>query len=124
MDYTKKLIACCSGLTYEALPAEVIQKAKHCILDYIANIYGSLELYAVNSVVNYFRQQNTGGHSTALACDFATNSHSAAFINGVTGEAIEAQDGYRFGGNHPGTAVIPATLVSAEERNADGKKNH
>jgi 2-methylcitrate dehydratase PrpD len=35
-------------------------------------------------------------------------------------EAIEAQDGVRFGGNHPGTAVIPAALAIAEERGLGG----
>ena len=44
----------------------------------------------------------------------------AAFVNGVTAEAIEAQDGVRFGGNHPGTAVIPAALAVAEELNLGG----
>lgn len=122
MDYTKKLAAFCSDLTFDNLPEDVIDKTKLCILDYIANIYGSLELKAVKDVIDYFRSQNVGGTSTALGCGFKTNLHYAAFINGMTAEAIEAQDGYRFGGNHPGAAVIPATITTAEERGASGRK--
>jgi 2-methylcitrate dehydratase PrpD len=107
---------------YENLPEEVIYKTKLCILDYIANIYGSLELKAVNDVIEYFRSQNFGGNSTVFGCDFKTNLLHAAFINGVTAEAIEAQDGYRFGGNHPGAAVIPAALGTAEEQKTGGKQ--
>ena len=126
MDHTKKLITCCSDLTFDQLPKDVVQKAKHCILDYIANIYGSMELDAVNRVIDYFKlQQTTGsasGHVTVLGCGFGANIRDAVFINGVTGEAIEAQDGYRFGGNHPGTAVIPAAMAAAEEKKSSGKK--
>ncbi len=43
------------------------------------------------------------------------------YERGVTAEAIEAQDGLRFGGNHPGTAVIPAALAIAETTGMGGK---
>jgi len=122
MDHTRKLAAFCANLSYDQLPVEVIQKAKLCILDYIANIYGSLELDAVNQVIDYFRSLNAGGSSTVFGCGFNTDIHHAVFLNGVFAEAIEAQDGLRFGGNHPGTAVIPAALAAAEERGADGKQ--
>ncbi len=122
MDHTKKLAAFCANLTFGNLPTDVINTTKLCILDYIANIYGSMELMAVNDVIEYFRSQNTGGKSTALGCGFKTNMHHAVFINGVTAEAIEAQDGYRFGGNHPGTAVIPAAINTAEEIGASGRQ--
>ncbi|MCK7468175.1 MAG: hypothetical protein MZU91_08670 [Desulfosudis oleivorans] len=45
------------------------------------------------------------------AADLETGLQNAAFINGTTAEAIEAQDGLRFGGNHPVSAVIPASFV-------------
>lgn len=121
MNHTRKLASFCANLKFEALPKAVIQKAKLCILDYIANIYGSLELNTVIDLIDYFRATSTGGTSTVLGCGFQTNLHHAAFINGVTAEAIEAQDGYRFGGNHPGAAVIPAAIGTAEERKATGK---
>ncbi|MBC2717037.1 MAG: MmgE/PrpD family protein [Desulfobacteraceae bacterium] len=122
MNHSRKLASFCTDLRFETLPDDVIQKAKLCILDYIANIYGSLELKAVSDVITYFQSQDTSGASTALGCGFKTNLHYAAFINGTTAEAIEAQDGYRFGGNHPGAAVIPAALGTAEERRIGGKK--
>jgi 2-methylcitrate dehydratase PrpD len=122
MDHTQKLATFCTNLTFDDLPSDVITKTKLCILDYIANIYGSLELKAVNDVIGYFRSQNVSGIATALGCGFKTNLNHAAFINGVTAEAIEAQDGYRFGGNHPGVAVIPAAIGTAEEKGASGRQ--
>ncbi|MDZ4132345.1 MAG: MmgE/PrpD family protein [Dethiobacteria bacterium] len=122
MSYTKELSAFCADLTYDSIPRDAAGKAKLCLLDYLANIYGSLELEAVRSVVDYVRSLGGPETATALGCGFKTGLQNAAFINGTTAEAIEAQDGLRFGGNHPVSAVIPAALASAELTGAGGKK--
>lgn len=122
MNETRKLAAFCAGITLGDLPREVVEKAKLCILDYLANVYGSLELDAVAKVVSYVRSLGGPKTATALGCGFKTGIHQAAFVNGVTAEAIEAQDGLRFGGNHAGTAVIPAALALAEESGLGGKE--
>jgi 2-methylcitrate dehydratase PrpD len=121
MEYSKILSDFCHDLTYEKLPAEVIEKAKLCILDYVANVYGSLELDAVKRVVSSIRSLAGEGAVTCLGCGFSAPILEAAFVNGVTAEAIEAQDGLRFGGNHPGTAAIPAALAIAEKNGMGGK---
>jgi 2-methylcitrate dehydratase PrpD len=122
MSYTKELAGFCAGLSFKSIPEEVILKAKLCLLDYVANIYGSLELGAVKAVVEYVRSLGGPEVSTALGCGFKTGLQGAAFINGTTAEAIEAQDGLRFGGNHPVSAVIPAALAVAEAEGAAGGK--
>jgi len=122
MNHTRALADFCSNLTIDDLPEEVVGKAKLCILDYVANIYGSLELSAVANVIAYIKSIEQKGNITALGCGFKTNIHLAAFINGTTAEAVEAQDGVRFGGNHPCAAVIPAAIAVAEERGLDGRK--
>jgi len=122
MQYTRELAAFCSGIALDALPGEVVQKARLCVLDFVANVYGSLELDAVRRVVAYIRAQEGPPAATALGCGFRTGVRDAAFVNGVAAEAIEAQDGLRFGGNHPGTAVIPAALAVAEERGLGGRQ--
>lgn len=120
MDHTSKLATYCSELTLEQLPPEVIEQAKLCLLDYAANVYGSLELEAARQVVSLVRSQTFPGPATVLGCGFQTDPRSAVLVNGTLGEAIEAQDGLRYGGNHPGTAVIPAALAAAEEAGVGG----
>lgn len=122
MSFTKELAEFCAGLSFKSIPDEVTFKAKLCLLDYVANIYGSLELEATRAVVEYVRSLGGPEVSTALGCGFQTGLQSAAFINGTTAEAIEAQDGLRFGGNHPVSAVIPAALAVAEAEDAAGSK--
>lgn len=122
MDYTQQLVRFCSELSFKKLPAEVTNKAKLCVLDYVANIYGSLELDAVRSVIDFVRSLGGPEAATALGCGFRTGLQNAAFINGITAEAIEAQDGLRFGGNHPVSAVIPAALVMTENLGLPGTR--
>ncbi|HPL17031.1 MAG TPA: MmgE/PrpD family protein, partial [Spirochaetota bacterium] len=122
MEYTKELVKFCSDISFEKLPGDVRHKAKLCVLDYIANIYGSLELDAVRSVVDFVRSLGGPEAATALGCGFRTGLQNAAFINGTTAEAIEAQDGLRFGGNHPVSAVIPAVFAAAESMGRSGAR--
>ncbi len=121
MEYTKELAGFCHELKFEKLPAEVVHKTKLCLLDYVASVYGSLQLDAVKGTVEFVRSTGGPEHATALGCGFKTGIQNAAFINGTTAEAIEAQDGVRFGGNHPVCAVVPAAFAVAEWLGADGK---
>jgi 2-methylcitrate dehydratase PrpD len=121
MDHTQRLAAFLAEISCSTLPPAVIHKAKLCLLDYVANVYGSLELDAVARVADYIRSLAGPPSATVLGCGFKTDVHHAAFMNGTTAEAIEAQDGLRFGGNHPGTAVIPAVLAVAETMGLSGK---
>ena len=83
-DYTRQLAKFCADLTLETLPPNVIHKAKLCILDYVANIYGSLELETVQNIAAYIRSVGAPEKITALGCGFKTDVHQAAFINGTT----------------------------------------
>jgi 2-methylcitrate dehydratase PrpD len=122
MDYTQQLVRFCSELSFNEIPAEVTHKAKLCVLDYVANIYGSLQLDAVRQVIDFVRSLGGPEAATALGCGFRTGLQNAAFLNGTTAEAIEAQDGLRFGGNHPVSAVIPAALAVSESLGLPGHR--
>lgn len=122
MDYTRRLAEFCTELTFEKIPRDVLHKTKLCVLDYIANVYGSLELEAVSSIAGCIRALGGLEQATALGCGFRTGIQNASFMNGTTGEAIEAQDGLRFGGNHPVCAVIPAAFAVAEASGSSGKE--
>ncbi len=122
MEYTRRLAEFCAGISFGRLPPAVVEKTKLCVLDFFANVYGSLELEAVSGVVSYVRSLGGPEAATALGCGFKTGIHNAAFLNGTAAEAIEGQDGLRFGGNHPGTAVIPAALAMAENLGLGGRE--
>lgn len=121
MDETRRLAEFCAAVAIEEMPPAIVEKAKLCVLDYVANVYGSLRLEEVASVVAYVKAMGSEGPSTALACRFSTTPQNAAFVNGVLAESIEAQDGVRFGGNHPVSSVIPAALAVGELYECSGR---
>ena len=121
MEYTRMLADTCANVSIAKLPPKVIHKAKLCVLDFIANIYGSSMLDPLRSIAGYIHSLGKPERATALGWGFSTGVQDAAFLNGIAAEAIEAQDGLRFGGNHPGVAVIPATLAVAEDIGLGGK---
>jgi 2-methylcitrate dehydratase PrpD len=122
MNITEQLCNFCSNISLENIPEEIVQKAKLCLLDYFANAYGSLKLQAVQKVIGFISSMHQGGNSTVFGTDILTNVTAAAFINGTTAEAIEAQDGVRFGGNHPVSAIMPAALTLGEHLHSSGKE--
>ncbi len=122
MNETRRLADFCHQLTLEDIPPGVLRKTKLYLMDYIANVYGSLELEAVKKIVDYFRSLEGPPVATLLGCGFKSDLYHAAFVNGVTAEAIEAQDGLRFGGNHPVSAVMPAALAVGESLALGGGK--
>ncbi|MBN1882836.1 MAG: MmgE/PrpD family protein [Deltaproteobacteria bacterium] len=121
MEYSKKLAEFCRDLTFDDLPKEVVHKAKLCVLDYVANVYGSLFLDAARNTAGYVKSLGGQAKVSCHGLDFKAGVEEAAFLNGTLAEAIEAQDGLRFGGNHPGTAVIPAAFACAENGGCDGR---
>ncbi len=122
MNYTRELAEFTANVSYDKIPKTSIEKAKLCLVDYIANVYGSLKLEAVQKVIDFMTSINQGGFSSVLGTKLSTNMTIAAFINGTTAEAIEAQDGVRFGGNHPASAIMPVALTLGEYLYSSGKK--
>ena len=120
MDYSRKLAEFCRDLVFDDIPKNVVHKAKLCVLDYVANVYGSLFLDAARNTADYVKAQGGPARASCHGLGFKAGVDEAAFLNGTLAEAIEAQDGLRFGGNHPGTAVIPAAFACAEKEGKNG----
>ncbi len=82
MNYTEQLAKFLAAMSYGALPSSVAWKAKFCILDYVANVYGSLELDAVAKIADLIRSLDGKPSATVLGCGFQADIHSAVFMNG------------------------------------------
>ncbi len=122
MDETRLLADFCARARWDDLPAEVQRRAKICVLDFIANVYGSLQLREVRAIADYVRSLGGAPTAAVLGCGYGTAPPLAAFVNGTLAESIEGQDGLRYGGNHPVSAVMPAALATAESEGSDGRK--
>jgi len=103
---TVRLAEYAAALRYQDLPAEVVQRAKECIIDTVAAIICGAAL----------------PWSRIVADGPAVQAPAAALANGALAHAFELDSLTRPGaGAHPGATVLPPALAIAQERGADGR---
>lgn len=122
MGPTRELSAFVSGLQYEQLSSDVVEKAKECVLDQLG-----VQLVASRlewNEIAYSTIKGLGGNpeSTVVNYGVKTSAPHAAFVNGTFGHGCEFDDlGPNFGHGHPGCAVIPGSVAMGEKVHASGK---
>lgn len=110
------------ALRYEDLPEDVVLKAKMLTLDLLGVAIAGVKMDFPRATIDYLASLRGVGQATLLGRKDKVPAIHAALGNGVSGHALDMDDGYRFGGMHSGVAVIPAALAYAEMHNLDGKR--
>jgi len=122
MEETLHLARYACGLDYAAIPAEVIQRGKDCLLDSIAvGLHGSTKPWGkiVGSLV---KERGGKGTSSIFGDHVMVPSASAALANGTMIHGFELDNSRHPGGGvHPGATMVPALLAVSEEIHATGK---
>lgn len=107
---------------YEDLPADVVHKAKMLNIDLIGVLLAGLKMDFPRITTDYLAGLQGVPQATLFGTPLKVPALHAALGNGVSGHALDMDDGYRYGGVHAGVAVIPAALALGEDRKLDGKK--
>src|SRR5438094_1499394 len=97
-----------------ALPEEVLEKAKHHILDTFAAIISGAELPPGRAVIQFARAYGGEKVATVAASNILCGPIEAALANGVMAHADETDDSWPSGW-HPGCNVVPAALATGEQ---------
>ena len=122
MNATRRLARFAVDLNYRAIPAEVIDRVKACILDTLAvSVYGSTKPWS-QTVSKLVRETGAPGRSTVFGGNWKAQAAQATLANGVMAHAFELDNVRQPGaGVHPGaTAFLPA-FAMAEEKKTNGK---
>lgn len=108
-----------SALSFDELPAEVVEVGRHCLLDWLGcTLAGVAEPLAA-----LLRQEVTGGGpATIVATARTADVRTAALVNGATGHALDFDDTHTLLSGHPSAPVLPAALAAAEELDASGDR--
>jgi len=121
---TKLLAAYAAALSYEEIPADVIERSKDCFLDSLgAAIYGT-DLPWSRIIINYARRYGAGGKSSILGeMNGKVQAPFAALANGALTHSFELDNVRQPGaGVHAGATLIPSGLAVGEEIGASGKE--
>lgn len=109
-----------SAARSRALSAEVAEQAKHHVLDTLAAMISGSQLPPGRAAQQYIQASAGKGSATIAGTAHTAAPVDAALANGVMAHADETDDSNNAGRWHPGCAVIPAALATAEELGADG----
>ena len=109
---------------FEDLPAEVVTRAKHIVMDAVAVMYAGRKTRQMYDVTWDFMAP--AGDVTPVACDFKTTPAMAAFLNATHAQTHDYNDGLNNSGMlggayHPGRTVVSTALAVAPHVHASGK---
>jgi 2-methylcitrate dehydratase PrpD len=122
MAITAELSAYAARLTLDALPAEVIERARFLLLDLVGCIVRAR--YDVESTAPLIETVRALGFANGASGVFGDadgyTPAGAAFLNSALAHSLDFDDTHAAGTLHPGAPVIPAALAAGEMVGASG----
>jgi 2-methylcitrate dehydratase PrpD len=113
-EYTRELVEFLQPLQAGDLPAEVLDRARYFLLDYLGvAIRGSREDSSA-AVQRMIQRIGANGCSTIIGTRMRTIPGLAALANGAAAHAIEMDDTHSGGSIHLGATMYSAALALAE----------
>jgi 2-methylcitrate dehydratase PrpD len=102
------------------LPGEVMEKAKHHILDTFAAMISGSELLAGRAAIRFARFYGGEKISTVVASNLLCGPIEAALTNAELAHSDETDDSHAPSGSHPGSSAVPAAMAVGEKFHISG----
>ena len=103
------------------LPDEVVEKAKHHILDTLAAMISGSEIRPGRAAIEFVRAYGGKEVATVVSSNIVCGPIEAALANGVLAHADETDDSHGPSRSHPGVSVVPAALAAGEQFGIGGQ---
>ena len=103
------------------LPAAVVEKTKHHILDTIAAMVSGSRLLPGRKGISFIRTLGGTREACIIGSRVVTSAVNAALANGMSAHADETDDSHAASLTHPGCGVVPAALAMAEREARNGQ---
>jgi 2-methylcitrate dehydratase PrpD len=122
-DATSRLASHCAETRFADLPADVREKLKRHVLDFLGVTLGAHEHAASTpSILEGLGGGREGGEATIIATGGRRSPSRAAAVNGALAHSLDFDDTHRESSLHPGAPVIPAALAVAERDGATAER--
>lgn len=121
-DVTRELAVRTEALTYDDLPAAVVDRVKEQIRGILGVSYAATELPPGRKLADAVSSFGDRPEATAIAGNmtFRTSAERAAMVNCYLAQMLEWEDFTHFA--HTGSIVVPTALAAAEAQGASGKE--
>jgi 2-methylcitrate dehydratase PrpD len=111
-----------TGERFENLPEVVVLQTKKTILDLLGAALTSYGERSSQVLIDFIASLGGSEEATIfIKKKRKFPAMNAALANGFCANALEMDDGHRFGVIHPGAVVIPAAMATAEMMQTNGK---
>src|SRR5918995_1636091 len=111
---TRELASFLSGLRFEDLPDEVVERTKELFLDWAASALAGKNARPVRILKRSTETMGPAeGPSEILVSRRRTSPLFAALVNGAASHVVEQDDLHNASVFHPATVVFPAALAAA-----------
>jgi 2-methylcitrate dehydratase PrpD len=121
MEALNQLAAFVAELTYESLPAAVVERATWVLRDTVGVIIGGMVESEVHALANY-GQKTAPGPTTLLLHGGRVSPAWAALVHGTAGTTLEMDEGHAFARGHAAIHAVPPALALAQPRLASGQQ--
>ena len=111
---TQELADFLHRLRAEDLPAEVLDRARYFLLDYLAVAIRGSQEESAKAVRRMTAKTGAAGNSTILGTTIRTSPGLAALANGTSSHGIEQDDTHSGGSVHLGTTMYSVALALTE----------
>ncbi|HEX76633.1 MAG TPA: MmgE/PrpD family protein [Dehalococcoidia bacterium] len=123
MSETKTMVNFCSRLSYNELPAEVIDKVKYLFLDFLGVAARGSLTESAEAVRNLVKDMGHGSKgSVIIGSNMRAPLEYAALANGTASHSLELDDVSNEASAHPGSVIFPTALAASELTGCDGKR--
>jgi 2-methylcitrate dehydratase PrpD len=116
----QRLSAYIGAALRQPLPAAVIEKTKHHILDTIAAMVSGSRLAPGIKAIAYVKTLGGVKEACVIGSNIVTTAVNAALANGMLAHADETDDSHALSLTHPGCGIVPAALAMAERERCNG----
>lgn len=109
-------------IRYEALPPEVVLRAKRLVADCIAIVSAGNRSDEQRALAAAWLGDGRRGESWVLGTPLRAPARDAAWLNGIASTWHDYDEGSTIAYSHPGSQSIPAALALAQQLGASGKE--
>lgn len=120
MGATREIGAWVAGASLQAMPDEVVERARAGVIDTIGVILAGVAEPVTRIAAGLVAEDGGAPVASQLGTSLRTTAESAALLNGIGGHALDYDDVSASLTGHPSVVVVPAALAVAELAGASG----
>ncbi|MEN8196797.1 MAG: MmgE/PrpD family protein, partial [Pseudomonadota bacterium] len=121
MEALNQLAGFVANLTFESIPAAVVERAKWVQRDTVGAIIGGMAEPEVMALASY-AQETAPGPAALFAHGGRVSPAWAALVHGTAGTTLEMDEGHAFARGHAAIHGVPPALTMAQARQAGGRE--